>query len=128
MRSLGRRVLVAAVAALAACASTGQTGAHVQHNVVTAEELSRTPTMNLYDALGRIRPSFFRSRDVQTTSHPIIEPVQVYLDGQRTEGLDALRQIMADAVQEVRFYEPQDANTRFGTGNNGGAMDVILKP
>lgn len=128
MRPL-RAIGVAALATmLTACASAGTAGSAVQHNLVTAADLAPMHAENAYDALSRIRPAFFRSRDVQTWDHPNPVPVHVYVNGSKREGLDALRQIQADAVQEIRFYEPQDANTRFGTGNNGGVIAVTLKP
>lgn len=113
---------------LAACAPAGAAGPAVQHNVVTAADLAPMPTATVYEALSRVRPTFLRSRDVQTWDHPNPDPVHVYVNGSKTEGVDALKQIQADAVQEIRFYEPQDANTHFGTGNNGGVIAVTLKP
>lgn len=129
MRLIRRLVAVAAAAALTACASAGGAqGNSVQHNVVTAAELAPMANVSLFDALNRIRPSWFRSRNVVTPSNPVPVPVHIYVNGVLTEGPDALKLIQADRVQQVRFYEPQDANTRFGTDNNGGAMNVTLKP
>lgn len=128
MRLIRRFVIVVAAAAIAACASAGGRSSAVQHNVVTAADLAPMPNVSLYDALNRIRPSWFRSRNVITPSNPVPVPVHIYVGGVRSEGPDALKLITADRVQEVRFYEPQDANTRFGTDNNGGAINVILKP
>ena len=115
-------------AILSACAQAGAAGPAGDHNVVTAADLASMPSSTAYEALSRIRPTFLRSRDVRTWDHPNPVPVHVYVNGSRTEGLDDLKQIQADAVREIRFYEPQDANTRFGTGNNGGVIAVTLKP
>lgn len=129
MRLIRRFVLAAAAAALTACASAGGPNSNsVQHNVVTAADLAMMTNVSVYDALNRIRPSWFRSRNVVTPSNPVPVPVHVYVNSVRTEGPDALKLIQADRVEEIRFYEPQDANTRFGTDNNGGAINVTLKP
>ena len=51
----------------------------------------------------------------------------VFVDGGRTEGLDVLRTIRTSNVKELRFYEPAEANAKFGTGHNGGLIEVLMK-
>jgi len=111
--------------ATAANATRGTTGA--SRYLVTEEELTNVGDRTAYEALQQLRPSFLHSRDTQTSRNPIVAPVDVFVDGGRTECLDALKNIRASTVKEMRFYEPQDANTRFGTGHNGGVIAVILK-
>jgi hypothetical protein len=111
--------------ATAASATRGTTGA--SRYLVTQEELTNLGDRTAYEVLQQLRPSFLRSRDQQTSSNPYPAPVDVFVDGGRTEGLDALKNIRASTVKEMRFYEPQDANTKFGTGHNGGVIAVILK-
>lgn len=95
--------------------------------LVTAEELASVGDRSAYEALQQLRPTFLRSRDIQTTSNPTPKEVDVFVDGGRTEGLEALKGIRANTVREIRFYEPQDANAKFGTGHNGGLIAVSLK-
>lgn len=111
--------------ATAANVARGATGA--SRYLVTEEELSNVGDRSAYEALLQLRPSFLHSRDTQTSSNPIPAPVDVFVDGGRTEGVDALKSIRASTVKEMRFYEPQDANTKFGTGHNGGVIAVKLK-
>lgn len=120
----------------AACASGGKAGTTANgaaanrgtigasRYLVTEEELVGVGDRSAYDALQELRPIFLRSRDTQTATPT---PVAVFVDGGRTEGLEALRSIRASSVKEMRFYEPQDANTKFGTGHNGGVIAVVLK-
>ena len=115
----------AASTVTAAKATRGTTGA--SRYLVTEEELTNAGDRSAYEVLQQVRPSFLRSRDIQTTSNPYPAPVDVFVDGGRTEGLDALKNIRASTVKEMRFYEPQDANTKFGTGHNGGVIAVTLK-
>jgi hypothetical protein len=115
----------AASTAVAANATRGTTGA--SRYLVTEEELVNVGDRSAYEALQQLRPSFLHSRDTQTSRNPIPAPVDVFVDGGRTEGLDALKNIRASTVKEMRFFEPQDANTKFGTGHNGGVIAVILK-
>lgn len=114
-----------ATTANVASAARGTTGA--SRYLVTQEELAGVGDRSAYEALQQLRPAFLHSRDTQTSSNPIPAAIDVFVDGGRTEGLDALRNIRASTVKEMRFYEPQDANTKFGTGHNGGVIAVVLK-
>ena len=135
-----RRVLMLACAAMmgTACASSGSaagsasaspstTTVRSSHNVIVADEMVGSESDNLYDTIRKLRPAFLRSRNQITPMSQQQNPVDVYVNGQRTEGLDALRTITTGTVKEVRFYEPQEANTRFGTGHDAGVIAVTLK-
>ena len=117
-------VLLTAGCATSPNATSGGAGSRY---IVTEAELANVGDQSVYDALQQLRPTFLRSRDPQTSSNPVPTPVAVFVNGGRTEGLDALRSIRASTVKEMRFYEPQDANTKFGTGHNGGVIEVTLK-
>jgi hypothetical protein len=96
------------------------------HSAVSESELAPVGDLTAYDALRRLRPAFLRSRDVSTPSHSPVA-VTVFVNGDRTYGVDALKNLLSRTVREIRFYEPAEANVRFGTGNNGGAILVTLK-
>lgn len=132
--------LATAVLFGAACASGGGSSASTatqasatrgatvpSRYLVTAQELEQVGDRSAYEALQQLRPSFLRSRDVQTQSNPVPKPVDVYVNGGRAGGIEALQSIRAGTVQEMRFYEPQEANVKFGTGHNGGVIAVTLK-
>jgi hypothetical protein len=127
-----RLLITLASAALlgAGCASSGggasATSRTTARYVVTQTELVNVSDRSVYEALQQLRPTFLRSRDIQTTSHQEITPVAVFVDGGQTEGLDVLRTIRASTVKELRFYEPAEANTKFGTGHNGGLIEVVM--
>jgi hypothetical protein len=114
-------------ASTAAAASAGRGPTSASRYLVTEEDLVNLGDRSAFEALQQLRPSFLHSRDTQTSSNPILAPVDVFIDGGRTEGVDALKNLRASTVKEMRFYEPQDANTKFGTGHNGGVIAVILK-
>ena len=95
------------------------------HNLLGESDLQSAFDRSLYDTIQRLRPMFLRSRQVATPSTSP-EPVHVFVDGAKAEGLEALKLIAPRAVKEVRFYEPQDANVRFGTGHHGGLIAVTL--
>jgi hypothetical protein len=114
-------------ASTAAAASAGRGPTSASRYLVTEGDLVTFGDRSAFEALQQLRPSFLHSRDTQTSSNPIPAPVDVFIDGGRTEGVDALKNLRASTVKEMRFYEPQDANTKFGTGHNGGVIAVILK-
>ena len=125
-----RRVCLATAAAVlvSACGSGAARTAAVPsgHNVLSRVELQAARERNLLEAIQRLRPAFLRSRAVRTTRTPVPEPVHVYVNGARAEGLDVLKLFSPQSVVEVRFYEPNDANVRFGLGHNGGLIAVTL--
>jgi hypothetical protein len=120
-------LLVVGFLAAACVTGGGAGGPQTQHNLVTAEELAPIGEMTALDALRSLRPRFLQSREVQSNSNPNPKPVTVFVNGSRTEGIDVLATFKARDVKEMRFFEPQEANVRFGTGNNGGAIAVTMK-
>lgn len=123
IRTMAARALLAAsVVLFAGCASAGST-AKSQRNVITTAELVQAGDVSVYEALDKLRPQFLRSRSAVGTN---AAPVRVYIGGLQMEGLDHLREIMARAVKEVRYLEPQQANARFGGNNSSGAIVVTM--
>jgi pectin methylesterase-like acyl-CoA thioesterase len=129
-------IALATAALLASCASTQATTDGTEttaatgssRNLVTASELATAGDVNLYEALTRIRPTILRSRIGGGTTGVQASALTVYLDGLRmNEGIEHLRSIGAQTVQEVRLLEPQQANARFGGNNSGGALVVTTK-
>lgn len=125
-----RIVLSAAWLVAGACASAGAGGGagggERSSNVLTAEELAAQPTNNLYDAVRRLRPRWLVERG-PTTLGSGGNPVVVYVDNQRMGGAEELRDLAVEMVASVRYRDPADATTRYGTGHAGGAIEVTTK-
>lgn len=94
--------------------------------MISESELQAATERTLYEVIQRQRPTFFRSRQVRSNTTPNPEPVHVFVDGTRVEGIESLRLFSPQNVKEVRFYEPSEANVRFGTGHHGGLISVTL--
>src|SRR5690349_21526049 len=73
-----------------ASGASGGNSSSMSRYVVTEDELARVGDRSAYEALQQLRPTFLRSRDPVTQSHPEATPVAVFVNGGRTEGLDAL--------------------------------------
>ena len=123
---------VALVAGVAACVRPGGGAPAPQpkraHDLITADELDATRENNLFDAVARLRPHMLRNRTTLAYGREATSPVMVYVDGEKVDGLDYLRRLATSEVQEVRYFEPQIANTRFARYNNaGGAIAIVLR-
>jgi outer membrane cobalamin receptor len=115
-------------ALLAACASTsGGTTAGRQRNVISQQEIADSNLTTAYEIVESLRPEYLRSRGMASMRSETPETAVVYIDGVRAGGLEALRQISRDILQEIRFLSGSDATTMYGTGHGGGAIQVITR-
>ena len=122
-------VLAATAAGSAGCTHRERSAPPLAaHDFIAADELAHSTDLTLYDAIRRLRPSFLKPRGLAAYGAPETTVITLYVDGQRMDSLDDLRRISCNEVAEVRFYEPQVANTKFAGHNNaGGAIAVTLK-
>jgi hypothetical protein len=117
---------------LLACASPppggGATTPKPSSDLITAAELATVPQSDLYAAIQQLRSGFFRTRGITAPgagSAP--EEMQVYVNGTKKGNLDALHQIQAIDVREVRRLSATEATQRYGTGHTMGAIVVTLR-
>ena len=128
-RLAGLAVALLGATMLSGCASASGSATQSASGgryVITEAELQAATERTLYEMVQRQRPTFLRSRQVRSNTTPVPEPVHVFVDGTRVEGLESLRLFIPKNVKEVRFYEPSEANVRFGTGHHGGLIAVTL--
>ena len=50
--------------------------------------------------------------------------IQVYVDGTRVGGVDALRRLPTMTIFSIRRYTGTEAQTRFGVGHSNGVIAV----
>jgi hypothetical protein len=107
-----------------------------QRNLITAEEIATRPGEgNAYDLIRSLRPAWFNTRGVASgnlSGNGIggvtdNAGIAVYLDGVKMGGLDQLRSIEADRIQEMRLLSASDATMKYGTGHPAGAIEVSTK-
>ena len=98
------------------------------HDLITQQELERYSDLTLYDAVSKLRPHFLRNRSVSAHGKAATRQLMLYVNGEKMDSVDDLRRLYPSDVQEVRFFEPQLANTYFARYNNaGGAIAVTLR-
>lgn len=113
---------------LAACASSGTQGTRERRDRdhITRDEIARVQVGTAYEVVETLRPQYLRSRGMGSTTAPP-EYAVVYIDGVRAGGLDQLRRVSRDSLEEIRYINGSDATTRFGTGHGGGAILVTTR-
>ena len=100
-----------------------------QRDLITRDEILATPQVDrdLYEVIRHLRPHFLQLRPgVRTMGNSMPVEVSVYIDRKRDIGLEALKGIRPDLVEEVRYLDPSKAESEFGFAAAGGAVMVKL--
>jgi len=98
--------------------------------ILIADDLRKTDAQNLGDAIQRLRPEWLRRGSARAansagTMHSAAEPLVVWIDNNRAGGIEILAQMQISNVSSVRYFSPSEAESRFGTGNSSGAIQII---
>lgn len=100
-----------------------------QRDVITREEIQASAhrDMDLFQAVRSLRPHFLAPpRGNRTMGSGRPANTVVYIDGNKAGELDALKNIPAANVEEVRYLDPARAEEEYGITHNGGAVLVKL--
>ena len=122
-----RRIAVMALAGSTACASasTGKR-THVDHSVLTQEQLEERNFHNVLEAVQALRSNWLNERGPDSFISP--SRVWVYLDNTRMGGVQTLSQISTQHVSSVRKLNGIEATTRWGLGHGAGVIAVATWP
>jgi hypothetical protein len=123
------------VAAIMACASaSGTSGTPMARRgiVLTADEIAdaHADVNTAFDAVARLRPNWLVAHGVTSaqSSGAGTGYALVYVDGQRYGDLNALRNIPAYHVGDIRYWDVTQAGARFGLqGGSSGVIEVTMK-
>jgi hypothetical protein len=91
-------------------------------NVITPDEISAAHASTAYEAIERTHPRFLTSR---IGLAPLAER-EVYINGVRVGGIDALRGIAAASVREIRFVRAEEVASTSVT-SSAPAILVVIK-
>ena len=98
-------------------------------NTLSAEEMTsaHADVNSVYDAIARLRPNWLAPRGTMSTTSGS-NYAEVFVYDQLVGDINALRNIEAYQVGDVRYYDVSQAGARFGirAGTNG-AIEVIMK-
>lgn len=102
-----------------------------QRDRITREEVleSAHRSYDLYQVIRSLRPRFLEPppgvRSFGNSNAPYT-PIAVYVDGKRDIGIEALKSIDPQRVEDVRYLDPERANAEFGPSAANGAIVVKL--
>lgn len=120
-----RRLLLALTLLAAGCATTSAGGATGNPDVITRAELDRIEEGTVHAAIVRLRPRWLRPRGQVSMSGQILPSVFIG-EGER-DNFDRLRTLRVAEVRDLRYLNPRDATTRYGTGFPAGIIFVTLR-
>lgn len=125
-----RGLVVAACCLFTACASSSSNPrtARSDRNVIMADEIARVGASTALEAVQRLQPLMLeKHRGPSSINLEDQAQINVYVDGARMGGVEALSLIQAPAIVEIRYLSPSEATIRFGTGNAAGAIVVVTR-
>ncbi len=94
-------------------------------NLITLEEVQATNRTNAYDIVRALRPRWLVLKG--PSSFRAENPIQIYIDGTRMGGPSALETVPKIAIEEIRYYRPTAAQSRWGLNHTNGAIAVITR-
>lgn len=129
-RRLVRGALLVLVASLSTsgCAVLGgaKTGDARDHGMLTKEQIAENHFNTAYDAVEALRSNWLRARGPDSFQTP--SEVLVYLDNTRLGGTDTLREIAANTIYYMRWFDGVAATGRWGVGHAAGVIYVSTHP
>jgi TonB-dependent receptor-like protein len=100
-------------------------------DVIGQEEIAARAgdATNALQIVEKLRPQMLRSRGASSPSDMSgsESAPRVYVDNVSYGPLDALSNVLASQIKEIRFVNAGDATTQWGTGHTGGVILVITK-
>jgi hypothetical protein len=111
------------------CASATTQGRTSQGtgNTLTQDQLARTNSEYLYDAIVKLRPSWLTSRGPTSVTDATPTSVSVYVGGSLLGKAEALKDVRTLDVAEVKYWDAASASARFGMGNPRGVLEITRK-
>lgn len=116
-------LLLAAMAAAPASAQLARSSRPGPSSILSAEDLARTPRVNLLDFVTSQRPMWMSTRGPASAG----DGITVYLDNRRLGGVSELASLPTAIATEVRHYRGSEAVLRFGPGHADGVIVVTTE-
>ena len=132
-----KSLCLVALAAILACAPANSTtdtlgipGVHRNAKVLTSAEIeaAHADVRTAYEAVARLRPNWLASHGAMSSDAGANPFASVWMDGQLLGELNALKDIPAFQVADLRYYDVTEAGGKFGLrAGTGGAIEVRSK-
>ncbi|MBW7933345.1 MAG: hypothetical protein H3C62_06955 [Gemmatimonadaceae bacterium] len=120
-------VLALTVAAIAGCSSSPAPSGRTRFDssVITRQQIQDGQFTNAYDAVKTLRGSWLNVVRPESFRYP--SAIQVYLDNVRLGDVSTLSTVQTLPIQYIRFYNAQDATSRWGIDHGAGAIFISTK-
>jgi hypothetical protein len=99
---------------------------------ITRAELQRAPVVNALEAIQMLRPEWLEAAHTGTHAMTQRAPaavadsgIAVYVVDTRVGGPEALAEISIPELEELRLYQPDEAQPRWGSAHPRGAIEVV---
>jgi hypothetical protein len=110
-------------------------GGASNRDLITAEDISETSAYTAYEAVQRLQPQWLTARgnvsmgadEESTVRNDGVAVPHVILNGIQVGTVEYLRDVLAEHVAELRYYEPGEAGARFGMGHPRGVVVLTLR-
>lgn len=121
------RFAVTLTALAAACSSNPAPADRPRFDasLITREQILQGQFTNAYDAVKLLRGSWLNTVRPESFRYPAA--IQVYLDGVRLGDVSSLSTVQTLPIQFIRYYNAQDATSRWGMDHGAGAIYVSTK-
>ena len=129
MRSAFRQLVpVLLVALISSCAlhRTATDGPKANHSIITQQQLIENHFLTAYDAVEALRSNWLQTRGTDSFAAP--SQVRVYLDNTFLGGTSTLRDIAANTVSFIRYFDGIAATGRWGLDHGAGVIFVSQHP
>jgi hypothetical protein len=122
-----RLALTSLILAGCSAAANQNTNTRGDRNLLIREQLVATNSINLYDAVEKLRPEWLTSRGPTSVTDPTPTMPSVYMNGQQLGKAEHLREVLVDDVTEVRFWPAGQAAAKFGMGHPRGVIELTRR-
>jgi hypothetical protein len=128
-RLLGALTFALAIGSASACMT------HQSENVgpadatlITQEQIDSCHAVSAFEAVDRLHPLFLAGRGKMSLQPgTAIAMPNVYVDNQFYGDATVLRNISAESIESIKFFNPAEAQLKFGTGNPAGVIGIFTK-
>lgn len=116
-------LLAASLLASAACASSGSSRRTRSDNtLITREQIDEHHFTNAYDAVAALHSNWLLAKGTDSFSSP--SQVRVYVDNTFFGNVESLKNIDANTIRGIRYYDGISATARWGMDHGQGVIQV----
>ena len=127
-----RRLMIGLALALTVGACTHRSGTPEvvrasRSAIITREEIEHAHAVTALDAIQRLRPFYLSSRGANSV---LLDPqlhAVVFLNEQEYGDITVLRNVQANDIQEIRYYNGTEATQKFGAQYGGGVIQLVSR-